>query len=102
MIAHACGASMHRMSHKAAHFQHTGAWTWTHLPRVWIYIAMVVLNGAMIAAQQQGAVPPQYAHYVALASFVLAAAMKEFGKTDPPVPVLGSPPDLTVVKGDKK
>ncbi len=43
-----------------------------------IYIFLGILNAALLAATQQNMVPVQYAHYVALASIVVAGALKSF------------------------
>lgn len=44
-----------------------------------IYVALGVVNTVLLVCSQQNAIPVQYAHYVALASIVVAAVMKEFG-----------------------
>ncbi len=43
-----------------------------------IYIALAILNTGLLTASEQSAVPTQYAHYVALASLVLAAMLPKF------------------------
>ncbi len=43
-----------------------------------IYIALAVLNTALLAAAEQSAVPTQYAHYVALASLIVAGMLPKF------------------------
>jgi hypothetical protein len=65
-----------------------------------VYLALGILNAALLAADQQGAVPAQYAHYAALASFLLAALLKEFGAKDADPPA--APPTDTVIKGFEK
>ncbi len=51
-----------------------------------IYLALFLVNGTLAALVQQGSVPVAYAHWAALASLVLAAAMKQVLAQDPPPP----------------
>ncbi len=52
--------------------------------RTSIYGALVLINVVLGVCAQQDAVPAAYAHWVALASFVCAALMKEVSAKDPP------------------
>ncbi len=53
-----------------------------------LYTMLGVVNTVLLAATQQNLVPVQYAHYVALASIVVAGALKSFLPT-PPAPPAG-------------
>ena len=43
-----------------------------------IYLALAVLNAALEAMTRQDVLPAQYAHYVALASILVAAMLPKF------------------------
>ncbi len=49
-----------------------------------IYLALFLVNGTLAALVQQNVVPVAYAHWAALGSLVLAAAMKNVLAQDPP------------------
>lgn len=49
-----------------------------------IYVCVFALNGALVAAEAHGMVPPSYTQGTALLSFLLAGAMKQFGIDDEP------------------
>ncbi len=56
-----------------------------------IYIALAVLNTALLAASSQNAVPQAYAHYVALASLIVAGMLPKFMAPAPTLPPAGTP-----------
>ncbi len=49
-----------------------------------LYIALVLLNTVLAVLSGENAMPAAYAHYVALASLVVAALMKQFGAPELP------------------
>ncbi len=51
-----------------------------------IYIALAIINTALLAATNQSLVPSQYAHWVALASLVVAGMMPKFMAPGPVLP----------------
>ncbi len=48
-----------------------------------LYATLAGINAVLLVLVQQNLLPAQYAHYAAVGSFALAAAMKEFAAPDP-------------------
>ncbi len=60
-----------------------------------IYIALAIINTALLTASEQSLVPTAYAHYVALASVLVAAMLPKFMAPTllpAPAPVPAAPP----------
>ena len=54
--------------------------------RKMIYVGLASVNAVLLVLQQQSVLPETYGHYVALASFLVAAGLKEFQAQDPMPP----------------